>query len=557
MPASLPSEDPKPTLSAPGGTLYERPERGAPGTTGLRATPVTPIAASVAASVAAKSSPLPPASPPPPASPAPSAHDRRALDRSFARGLAWTAGAKWLTQLFSWVATIAVAKLLAPADYGLVGMAAIVLGLVSLVSEFGIGTAIVTLRDLEEEDVAQINGFALLLGAACFAVGCAAALPLGRFFRAPALPAVIIAQSTAFVLGAFQSVPSALLQKELRFRVLAGIDVARSLVASVAALTLAALGAGYWALVLGEVIAGSAQSLMCIALRRHRFAVPQPQRLARVLVFSWRALVGRLSWYVYSNADFAIAGRRLGQAALGAYSFAWTLTTMPTEKLTALVARVSPAFFSAVQEDTVAVRRYLLLLTEGLALVTLPACVGLALVADRFLPLVFGAKWNAAIVPLQLLTLSMALRAVITVVPNALLAVGEARFLMYHGIGCAITFPIAFILGTRMGGISGLAAAWLVVYPLSVVPLLWRTFQRLLSPGDYVRAMLPALHGVAVMTAVVLGVGAALPARTPLLAAAGVALQVLAGAAAYSAVQWFGHRERTRYLLGALAAARR
>jgi PST family polysaccharide transporter len=479
------------------------------------------------------------------------------LDRSFARGLAWTAGAKWLTQLLSWGVTIAVAKLLSPSDYGLVGMAAIVLGLVSMVSEFGIGTAIVTLRDLDDEDVAQVNGFALVLGVACFAFGCLVALPLARFFDAPALPLVIVVQSTGFVLSAFQSVPSALLQRDLRFRVLAGVDVARSAVAASTALALAAMGAGYWALVLGELVASAAQTVMYLALRRHRIAVPRRARLARVLVFSGRMLVGRLSWYVYSNADFAIAGRRLGQAALGAYSFAWTLTTMPTEKLTALVSRVSPAFFAAVQHDRAALRRYLLLLTEGLAVLTLPACVGIALVADQFLPLVFGAKWNGAIVPLQLLTLSMAMRAIITVVPNALLALGEARFLMYHGIGCAVTFPIAFLLGVRWGGIAGLAAAWLVVYPLSTVPLLWRAFTRLVRPGEYLRAIAPALQGVVVMTLAVLGVSTLMPARTPTLAAAGVVLQIVAGAAAYAGVLWLGHRERMLRLLGALRAARR
>ena len=531
MPALLPSEDPELLASERAARGTYEPARSA------AATPEVPSPGDGASAPA-------------------SGGVRRDLDRSFAHGLAWTAGAKWLTQLLSWVATIAVAKLLAPSDYGLVGMAAIVLGLVSLVSEFGIGTAIVTLRSLDDEDVAQINGFALVLGAACFALGCAAAIPLSRYFHAPALPAVVMVQSAAFLLGAFQSVPSALLQKELRFRLLAGIDVARSLVASVTALTLAALGFGYWALVLGELLAGAAQTVICLVVRRHRFAVPRPQRLARVLVFSWRTLVGRLSWYVYSNADFAIAGRRLGQAALGAYSFAWTLTTLPTEKLTALVTRVSPAFFSAVQEDVAAVRRYLLLLTEGLALLTLPACVGLALVADRFLPLVFGAKWNAAIVPLQLLTLSMALRSVVTALPNALLALGEARFLMYHGVACAIGFPIAFALGVQYGGIAGLGAAWLIVYPLSVVPLLWRTFALVVSPRAYAGAILPALQSVAVMTLVVLGIGAALPPRTPLLAAIGVLLQVVGGAASYAGVLWFAHRDRTRQLLGALRAAR-
>ena len=66
-------------------------------------------------------------------------------------GIAWTAGAKWATQIVTWASTIVVARLLTPDDYGLVGMAAVYLGLVSLVSEVGIGAAIITLHELSDE----------------------------------------------------------------------------------------------------------------------------------------------------------------------------------------------------------------------------------------------------------------------------------------------------------------------------------------------------------------------------------------------------------------------
>jgi len=111
--------------------------------------------------------------------------DARALDRSLLNGIAWTSGAKWASQLLTWASTLVVARLLSPEDYGLVGMASIYLGVITLLSEFGLGSAVVTLRELSEEQVAQINSVSLLFGLASFALSCAAAVPLGHFFHAP------------------------------------------------------------------------------------------------------------------------------------------------------------------------------------------------------------------------------------------------------------------------------------------------------------------------------------------------------------------------------------
>src|SRR6266699_3786534 len=105
----------------------------------------------------------------------------RALDRSLLRGVAWTAAAKWASQALSWLSWLIVARLLTPEDYGLVGMAAIYLGLITLVAEFGLGTAVLAVRELSAAQINQLNGLAVLLGLASLAASCAVAIPLGRF----------------------------------------------------------------------------------------------------------------------------------------------------------------------------------------------------------------------------------------------------------------------------------------------------------------------------------------------------------------------------------------
>src|SRR5512141_1497566 len=146
------------------------------------------------------------------------AADPTKLDRSLAHSFAWTGAVKAAIQLVTWASTFVVARLLTPDDYGVVGMATVFLGLVTVVSEFGLGMTIVTLRDLDEEQIAQLNGLAVLMGIIAFGVTAAMAMPLGLFFRSNRVPVVLLVLGTSFVISGFRVVPTALLEKDLQFR---------------------------------------------------------------------------------------------------------------------------------------------------------------------------------------------------------------------------------------------------------------------------------------------------------------------------------------------------
>ncbi len=318
----------------------------------------------------------------------------RSLDRALLHGLAWTGAAKWATQLVSWASTLIVARLLTPEDYGLVGMAGIYLGFITLLSEFGLGGAVVTLRELDGEQISQLNGLAVLFGVASFLASCAIAVPLGHFFRAPQLPLVVVVMSTTFVIAGFKTMPLALLQRDLRFKALALVEASQAVVLSVAMVAFAMLGFRYWTLVIGAILSVLISTLALWSIRHTRLAWPRLASLRHAVAYSSHLIGTRLCWYAYSNADFAVAGRVLGKAALGVYDFGWTLANIPVDKVTALVGQVTPAFFSTVQTDIPALRRYFLHLTEGLAFVTVPIGLGLAVVGRDFVMVALGPKWE-------------------------------------------------------------------------------------------------------------------------------------------------------------------
>ena len=134
-------------------------------------------------------------------------HDAASLDRSLVRGVAWTGAIKWVTQIAAWVSTLAVARLLSPEDYGLVGMAAVYLGLLTMLSEAGLGTTVIAMRDLRGNRLGQMHSLSVIVGVVGFGVSWLVAGPLAAFFNAPALRWVVIALSANFIIMSLRTVP--------------------------------------------------------------------------------------------------------------------------------------------------------------------------------------------------------------------------------------------------------------------------------------------------------------------------------------------------------------
>jgi len=462
------------------------------------------------------------------------------------RAMAWTGAGRWATQLLTWTSTIVVARILAPSDYGLFGMATLYLGLMALISEFGLGQAVITLREMSSEHVAQFNSLSIASGALLFGISCAAATPLGKFFHTPKLAPVIVVMSLSFLISGAQVVPDALLQRDLRFKLLASFDALRALTQALTTVVLAWLGFSYWSLAIGSLAGVIGYVALSVGARHHSFAWPRIVEIKRALGFSAHVLGARVAWYTYSNSDFLVAGRMLGEAPLGAYTIAWTIASTPVEKITNMIMRVTPAFFSAVQEDKPELRRYLLRITEGLSLLTFPASVGMALVADQFVLVVLGPKWGAAIMPLRLLAVYAALRSVTAVFPNMLIAMRQSRFVMWNTIMAAVVFPTAFYYSSRWGT-TGIGMTWILLYPVITAPYVWRTLAAIhLSRWTYLRSMVPAMRASLGMIILVLGVRAATPATwSPVVR---FAISLLTGVLSYSAVLLFAERQRMRAL---------
>lgn len=450
---------------------------------------------------------------------------------------------RWATQLVTWASTLIVVRLLTPQDYALVGLATIYLGIVTMLSEFGIGATIVTLRNLTPSQHAQINSLAVMFGVASFAVSVLAAPLLGWYFESPGLPLVIIAMSSIFVITGVRTVPQAVLQRDMRFRDLALNEGVQAITLAVGSVIFAWLGFRYWTLVLAAVLGALISTIGVLRLVRVPFERLRWQTVAAAVSFSRDTIVGRLAWYLYQNSDFFVAQKVLGEASMGAYRVAWDLTSTPLEKITTLVGRVTPSVLSAAQHDAAALRRYLLRITEALALVAFPATIGIALVAKDLVPLVLGARWSGMIAPLQLLGIAAAVRSIAPILPQVLVVTGGNRFMMWVNLLGLLVMPVSFYVASRWGT-AGIAAGWITAYPLLVLaPMAVVTFRRVGLPYvEYLRAIFPAVSAVVIMVAAVMGERQLQPTDFP--RALALAADIATGALAYVAALLLVHRKR-------------
>jgi teichuronic acid exporter len=466
----------------------------------------------------------------------------RNMDRSLITSVAWNATGDWVSQIFSWLSFLIVIRLLTPADFGIVNMALILLPFLQYISTFGIARAIVTLRNLTDDQLAQLNTVGLLLGVTGFTLAALLAKPIAMFFRTPALAPVAIVTCLALIPSGMQVVSGGLLTRDMRFRMLSMLNGATAIIAAIFTLLFAWLGWKYWALVLGNLLATFFRSMFILRSRPQKYAVPHLPSIRQPLQFGGHVIVSLIAFNCYQRLDNLTAGRVLGQAALGLYGMAWTLANVPLEKVTSLVTTVIPSYLAQVQDDRAALRRYLRNLTEGLSLATFPATVGLGLVARELIPLALGRKWIGVIPSLEVLSIYAAVRSVVALLPKLLTAVGNPRFVMWNDLAALVILPASFYVGSRWG-IVGIAWGWVVAYPIVAVPLYRKTFLTIgMKTSEYIRALRPAFDATIVMIGAVLLLKYIIPEREPL--PLRLALEILTGIITYAGTLLLAYRQR-------------
>ncbi|MFL6436484.1 MAG: lipopolysaccharide biosynthesis protein [Terriglobales bacterium] len=309
-----------------------------------------------------------------------------------------TAGAQAAKFVLNLGSAAALARLLSPKEFGLVGMVLAITGLLGLFKELGLSTATVQKETITQEQVSNLFWINVgLSGAAALASICMAPL-VAWFYHDPRLIPIMLALSVTFLLTGSTVQHQALLLRQMRFRAIAIIEVVSMVAGVLTACSLAYFGFSYWALVYQQVCLAAATLGLIWWTSGWRPSLPRRGSGVRpMLRFGAHLTASDLVGRVAIASDSILVGRVFGAEALGLYSRGSVLLARPLEQLLTPISSVVIPVLSRLQSEPARYRRTFIRAFETLALLTFPFAALCLALAEPIVLVVLGPKWREVV----------------------------------------------------------------------------------------------------------------------------------------------------------------
>jgi O-antigen/teichoic acid export membrane protein len=400
-------------------------------------------------------------------------HPRHTSDREHerpirarvARSIFWIAWSRGLIQVAGFVTTVMIARILAPADYGVMALATIFTSSAGALAEMGLGAAIIQFRDLGRREIDTCFWITTALATATFGILALSASTLARWFAVPRLADVLPAVALVLPVSAASVVSDSLLRKRLALDRVSQAEIIGSLVTLPVMAGCALAGLGLWTLVVGSLVGPVTRSIATCAFAPWRPGIRiGGERVREMIHFSLATLGIKGLWLLREMADELVVGKAAGQVTLGLYSMARQIALLPASKTSGVVNMLTAPLMAELQADLDAMRTAFYRTLRLTAAIAVPTAVGMALVADQIVATLLGPKWLPAIPILRLLCFYSAVRAVDVVLPPVLVARRREHFLFRYCLTLVIVVPAAAVVGALWNGVSGIVVAWTVAY---------------------------------------------------------------------------------------------
>jgi O-antigen/teichoic acid export membrane protein len=313
-------------------------------------------------------------------------------------------GAQFVLQSIS---TVVLARLLTPADYGLVAMVVAITGIGQAFADLGLSEATIQRPEINHDQVSALFWINVGIGLALMLVTVGLAPVFAWFYREPRLKDIAFVVSFTFLIGGLRVQHTALLKRQMRFVSLAIRDVASWLIGVPVAILMAWRGAGYWAIVALPLTVNFTQMTLSWLMVRWIPGLPRRGAEIRSLVtFGGKVAASYLINYVNRSTDSVLIGWYWGAGPLGLYSRACNLLMLPIRQLIPPADSVVVPAFSRVQDDPERFARYFLRSANLMVWITAPLFGFLFVAAEPVIILTLGKKWLEAAPVFQILVIA-------------------------------------------------------------------------------------------------------------------------------------------------------
>lgn len=366
-----------------------------------------------------------------------------------------------------------LARLLAPADFGLMAMVLAVMAFIQVFTDLGLSNAIIHHQDISADQLSSLYwlnvvvGAGLMLALMVFSSGIGALM-----FNRPDLQPVLISISASILLAAVGQQLRVMAEKSLRFAILAKIETTAALAGFIAAICWAWLAPSVYALVAGVLVNSLVQTLLLWLFAANGWRPALRLRLSEIrhfLKFGGYMMANNFINSFNAQADVLIVGRLFPAATLGIYSLPRSLSLSVARAINPVITRVGLPVMAKAQHDQVFLKKIYLKTLRMAASINFPIYIALAVFSEETVLLIFGPQWIDTAPLLVYLAVWGMFRSCGNPVGSLLLAVGKADLEFKWNLALLFVVPPALWAGAHWG-IAGLAITQAALMATLMVP---------------------------------------------------------------------------------------
>lgn len=419
------------------------------------------------------------------------------LARAGVSGFAWlllSSGGQYLTQLIS---LVVLSRLLTPHDFGVVTASVTILFFVSIITQLGVGPALVQKRQLSDEDRRTAFTLSILIGSCLALFVYISATAIGGFFRIVELKYTIPLVSVAIILASFSVVAESNLQRRLKFKILANINLVTFVIANLlVSIPLALLGFSYWSILIANVVQIISKLLILIYLFPSAFRIGYSRESARELFsFGLGFTLGRFFNYIAGQGDNFVVARVLGAESLGLYSRAYQVMTLPAQLIGTVLDKVMFPIMASIQNDKERLRLIFVAANSISSFIAIPVSIFFVLFSSDIIRILLGSQWGDAAAPLAILSLFLVFRLNYKFSDSLARALGA----VYNRAWRQLIFAVMVIGLAYLGTWYGLVGVALGIgVSIFFNYLLMLSLSRKLLTFDYFSILLPVVKHVVI-----------------------------------------------------------
>lgn len=390
------------------------------------------------------------------------------ISGAVATGIKWKVITQVVSESSRVIVTLVLACLLSPSQYGVAGMAMVCVSLAAMFTDPALGTALVQRREITEEDCSTVFWTTCAIGTVLAAVGVAGSGLVADLFGQPEVQKLFVVLSIGLFVAGISVTQLALLTRNLDYRSTEIREIFSTLIAAGCALVVAFSGYGPWAIIANWLVFTCVSALLVwfMSAWRPRLIFSRAS-LGDLGGFGLRLFGARFLGWGDSNMDNVLVGRYLGASALGAYALAYNVMYVPITRISLPLASVFAPAYARMQHDPRRLMAAWLRSKRLISTLLSPAFVVAIVVAPDLIHVVFGQKWHAAVVPIQLLSLAGLAQSLVGLNASILTALKRADTLLRVGAIVSFVTIAGFVAGLPFGivGVAGFyaAARWLLV----------------------------------------------------------------------------------------------